>query len=53
MLRSHTHHHHPTGPALKQELALYADELKLVRVLRPGTDTARFADKVYADVLTA
>ncbi len=53
MLRNHTHHHHPTGPALKEELALYADELKLVHVLRSSTNTARFADKVYADVLTS
>ena len=53
MLRSHTHGHHPTGPALKAEIAAYADELKLVQVMRPNTDTARFADKVYADVLVS
>ncbi|MBV9750580.1 MAG: ABC transporter substrate-binding protein [Acetobacteraceae bacterium] len=53
MLRSHTHQHHPTGAALKQEIVAYADELKLVGVMRPRTDTARFADKVYADVLAA
>jgi NitT/TauT family transport system substrate-binding protein len=52
MLRSHTHHHHPVGGDLKKEIALYADELKLVKVMRPGTDTARFADRVYADVLS-
>ena len=28
MLRSHTHHHHPVGGDLKQEIALYAQELK-------------------------
>jgi NitT/TauT family transport system substrate-binding protein len=52
MLRSHTHHHHPTGADLKQEIALYTDELKLVDVIKPKTDSAKFADKVYADVLT-
>jgi NitT/TauT family transport system substrate-binding protein len=53
MLRSHTHHHHPTGGALRQEIAAYADELKLVKVIRPATDTQRFADKVFADVLSS
>ncbi len=53
MLRSHTHHLHPTGPVLKQQIAEYADELKLVHVLCDRTDAAKFADKVYADVLTA
>jgi NitT/TauT family transport system substrate-binding protein len=51
MLRSHTHHHQVVGGDLKKEIALYADELKLVKVIRPSTDTARFADRVYADVL--
>lgn len=53
MLRSHTHNMHATGPALKQQIAQYADELKLVHVMRDRTDTAKFADKVFADVLTA
>ncbi len=53
MLRSHTHHHHPVGADLKAEIAAYAEELKLVRVMRPATNTGRFADKVFADVLTA
>jgi NitT/TauT family transport system substrate-binding protein len=53
MLRSHTHHHHPVGPELKQEIAAYADELKLVQVIKKSTDTGRLADKVYADVLTS
>ena len=51
MLRSQTHHHHPTGADLKQELALYAEELKLVSVMKPSTDPAKFADKIFADVL--
>jgi NitT/TauT family transport system substrate-binding protein len=52
MLRSHTHQHHPVGHDLRQEIAAYADELKLVQVMRAGTDSGRFADKVFADVLS-
>src|SRR5689334_2247330 len=29
MLRSHTHHHHPVNGALKQEVTLFAQDLKL------------------------
>ena len=46
MLRSHTHHHHPVGGDLKQEIALYAQELKQASVFRPSTDPAQFADRV-------
>jgi NitT/TauT family transport system substrate-binding protein len=53
MLRSHTHHHHPVGTDFRDEIALYAGELKLVEVMKPSTDTAKFADKVYADVLSS
>ncbi|GGF44582.1 ABC transporter substrate-binding protein [Aliidongia dinghuensis] len=52
MLRSHTHHHHPVGADFRQEIALYADELKLVDVIKQSTDATKFADKVYADVFT-
>ena len=52
MLRSHTHAHHPTGEALKQELAAYIAELKVVSVIKPRTDPARLSDKVYANVLS-
>jgi NitT/TauT family transport system substrate-binding protein len=52
LVRAHTHHHHPTGAALKQELAAYAEELKLVSVLKPSFDTARYADRIHADVLS-
>ncbi len=52
MLRSHTHNHHPVGPALKQELALYIDELKAVQVIKPGTNSEKLSDKVFADVLS-
>ena len=34
------------------ELALYADELKLVNVFKPTTDTAKYAERIYADVLS-
>ncbi len=52
MLRSHTHHDQKTGADLKKQIALYVDELKLVKVIKPSTDAAKFADRVYADVLT-
>jgi NitT/TauT family transport system substrate-binding protein len=53
MIQYHTHHHHPVGDALKAELKAYADELKLVSVFKPGTNTAKFAERIYADVLSA
>ncbi|MFG1478001.1 ABC transporter substrate-binding protein [Xanthobacter sp. V4C-4] len=52
MLRSHTHNHSPVGSALKEEIALYAEELKVVQVFKPSTNSQRFAEKVYADVLS-
>lgn len=51
MLRTLTHAHHPAGPDLRREIEAYAEDLKLVRVLKPGTDPAQFADAVTADVL--
>jgi NitT/TauT family transport system substrate-binding protein len=50
MVRYHTHHHHPVGDVLKQELKAYADDLKLVSVFKPSTDTTKFAERVYVDV---
>ncbi|MCP9627037.1 ABC transporter substrate-binding protein [Rhodopseudomonas palustris] len=50
LIKYHTHDHHPTGAHLKQELKLYADDLKVVSVIKPSTDTTKFADKIYADV---
>jgi NitT/TauT family transport system substrate-binding protein len=50
MVRYHTHRHHPVGAALKQELKAYADDLKLVSVFKPSTDTAKFAERVCVDV---
>jgi len=51
MLDSHTRHHHPANADLKQELAAYTDDLKLVQVIRPTTDSQKFAEKIYANVL--
>jgi len=51
LLRSHTHHHHPVGDALKQEITLYAEDLKLASVLKASTDPAQFADRVCVDIL--
>ena len=52
MLRSHTHGHHPAGADLKQEIALYIEELKGISVIKPSTNADRFSDKVYANVLS-
>ncbi|WP_342363090.1 ABC transporter substrate-binding protein [Terrarubrum flagellatum] len=50
MLNGQTHNHRPVGADLKKELALYASELKSVQVFKQSTDSAQFAEKVYADV---
>ena len=52
MLASHTHHNHPIGAALKRQISLYAEELKQVNVLKRSTDPAKFAERVYVDVLS-
>jgi NitT/TauT family transport system substrate-binding protein len=52
MLRSHTHGHHPIGANLQQEIALYTEDLKGISVIKPGTNSQKFAAKVYADVLS-
>lgn len=52
MLRSHTHDHHPVSGDLKQEIAHYTDELKAIQVIRQRTDSAKFAERVFADVLS-
>lgn len=52
MLQSHTHHNHPVGDALKDQIALFTGELKLVDVIKTSTDPAKFANRVYADVLS-
>jgi NitT/TauT family transport system substrate-binding protein len=52
LAKYHTHHHHPVGEDLKKELAAYAEELKLVSVFKPSTNTAKYAERIYADVLS-
>jgi NitT/TauT family transport system substrate-binding protein len=52
MLRSQQHGHSPVGASLKEQLALYGDELKQVNVLKRTTDSAKFAERIYADVLS-
>jgi NitT/TauT family transport system substrate-binding protein len=52
MLRSHTHGHHPVGADLRQEIALYTEELKAISVIKPSTNSDRFSAKVFADVLS-
>jgi NitT/TauT family transport system substrate-binding protein len=49
-IRYHGHHHSPSGEALRQELAQYTEELKLVGVMRPRTDPEKFANKIYAPI---
>lgn len=52
MYRSHTHHNHPVGASLKQQLLLYTEELKAVNVIKKSTDPAKFAERIYIDVLS-
>ena len=47
-----THRNHPSGNDLKKEIEFYARDFKLVGVLKPSTDPVRFAEYVYADVLS-
>jgi NitT/TauT family transport system substrate-binding protein len=52
ILKMQTHNHNPTGANLKQEIALYAGELKEVGIMKPSTDPAKFADRIFADVFS-
>jgi sulfonate transport system substrate-binding protein len=52
MYRSHTHHNHPVGATLKKQLELYTEELKAVNVIKRSTDPAKFAERIYTDVLS-
>jgi NitT/TauT family transport system substrate-binding protein len=52
MYRSHTHHNHPVGADLKKQLLLFTDELKAVSVIKKSTDSAKFAERIYLDVLS-
>jgi len=46
-----THHHHPAGSQLRDEIEFYARDFRSVGVLKKSTDPARFAQHVFADVL--
>jgi NitT/TauT family transport system substrate-binding protein len=52
MLESVTSDHHPVQGNFEQEIAFYVDDLKSVGVMKPSVDPAKFASRVYADVLT-
>jgi NitT/TauT family transport system substrate-binding protein len=52
LAKYHTHHHHPVGDDLKKELAAYAEDLKLVSVFKPSTNTAKYAERIYEAVLS-
>jgi sulfonate transport system substrate-binding protein len=52
MFGSHNHHDHPVGATLKKQLLLYTDELKAVNVIKRSTDSAKFAERIYLDVLS-
>ncbi|MEH2543256.1 NitT/TauT family transport system substrate-binding protein [Bradyrhizobium sp. AZCC 1708] len=52
MLASHTHHNHPVGAALKEQISLYADELRQVSVIKRSSDPAKFAERICVDVLS-
>jgi NitT/TauT family transport system substrate-binding protein len=52
ILNTHTHRDHPIGADLKKQIALYADELKIINIFKPSTDSAKFAERVYTDVLS-
>ncbi|BAS00256.1 ABC-type nitrate/sulfonate/bicarbonate transport systems [Blastochloris viridis] len=50
MLRTLTNHRHPIGEDFKTEIITYAEELKVVEVLKRTTDTKKFADRVVVDI---
>ncbi|HVI50571.1 MAG TPA: ABC transporter substrate-binding protein [Candidatus Sulfotelmatobacter sp.] len=50
MLRSHTHGEHVVGDSLRSQLTQYAEELKLVSVIKPSTDTVKFAQRITYDI---
>jgi NitT/TauT family transport system substrate-binding protein len=52
MLESVTSDHHPVQRDFEQEIAFYVNDLKSVGVMKPSIDPAKFASRVYADVLT-
>jgi len=51
MLRSHTHGHASTGAQLRSEVARFTTDLKTIKVIKPTTDSVKFASVVAPDVL--
>ncbi|MFT4268593.1 MAG: ABC transporter substrate-binding protein [Xenophilus sp.] len=51
LLGTLTHHHHPTGRSLRDEVEFYARDFRSVGVLKNSTDPKRLADHVAFDVL--
>jgi NitT/TauT family transport system substrate-binding protein len=51
ILKSHTHGEHVLGASLRGQIVQYAEELKLVSVIKQSTDPVKFAEKITEDVL--
>jgi len=52
IVRDHTHSNHPLASDLREQIALYAGELKQVGVFKQSTDVQKFASRVTADIVT-
>jgi NitT/TauT family transport system substrate-binding protein len=52
MLRSHTHGHNPLAGDLREQIALYGEELKSISVFKQSTDVQKYAARVTADLLS-
>ena len=50
VLKSQTHGRHPVGLDLKSDIALYADELRDVGVMKPTTTGADFSNRVVENL---
>lgn len=44
-------HNHPVGKELREQVKWAADDLALIKVLDPGTDTTELANRVTVDIL--
>lgn len=51
-LKSVTSDRHPVQEAFLKDIAFYIEDLKSIGVIKPTVDSARFANRVYADVLS-
>lgn len=52
IIRSHTHEHHfGSGKRLRDEIALYTEDLRSVGIIRPRTDPKALAERITVDVL--